>query len=203
MKTKDAFAMRDFDEQSFLQRQLKACGLSDRALIKSDGNADDFDDLLRTRRAYLQFCDNLFQWRQRLNRHGDRLGRYQAALGRLIATADDDALKPKSKRAVALSDQYAAIAQRIRNAEQTADFMQGDLDRTQRACCMKTFAQRLKETRKSLGLTQGDLGKILGMSTRMISFYEHAAREPSLATLKILARISNRPVGWFLEGTTS
>lgn len=203
MKTKNAFALRDFDEQKFLQRQLKACGLSDRALIKPDGNVDDFDDLLRTRRAYLDFCDNLFQWRQRLNRHGDRLDRYQAALGRLIATADDDVLKPKSKRTVALSDQYAAIAKTIIDAEKRATVMRDQVDIAQRSYCLKIFARRLKETRKSLRMTQTDFGKVFGLSQRIISNYELGQREPSLAMLKILARISNRPIGWFLEGTTS
>lgn len=203
MKNKNAFALRDFDEQKFLQRQLKACGLSDRALIKPDGNVDDFDDLLRTRRAYLKFCDNLFQWRQRLNRHGDRLGRYQAALGRLIATADDDVLKPKSTRAGALSDQYAAIAKTIIDAEKKATVMRDHVAIAQRSYCLKIFARRLKETRKSLRMPQAEFGKVFGLSQRSISNYELGQREPSLAMLKILARISNRPVGWFLEGTTS
>lgn len=203
MKNRNAFALRDFDEQKFLQRQLKACGLSDRALIKPDGNVDDFDDLLRTRRAYLKFCDNLFQWRQRLIRHNDRLGRYQAALGRLIATADDDVLKPKSTRAVALSDQYAAIAKTIIDAEQRATVMRDQVDIAQRNYCLKIFARRLKETRESLRLTQAEFGKVFGVTQKTISNYENAAREPSLAMLKILFQLSNRPIDWFLEGTTS
>ena len=203
MKTKDAFAMRGFDEQKFLQRQLKACGLSDRALIKHDGNVDDFDDLLRTRRAYLQFCDNLFQWRQRLNRHGDRLGRYQAALGRLIATADDGALKPKSKRVNALSERYVDIVKTIIDAEKRATNMRDRVDIAQRNYCLKIFARRLKETRKSLRMTQAEFGKVFGLSQRIISNYELGQREPSLPMLLILSQLSNRPVDWFLEGTTS
>ena len=199
MKTRDAFALRGFDEQKFLQRQLKACGLSDRALIKPDGNADDFDDLLRTRRAYLQFCDNLFQWRQRLVRHNDRLGRYQAALVKAISTADDDVLKPKSKRALALSDRYAAIAKTIVDAEKKATVMRDHVDVAQRNYCLKIFARRLKETRKSLRMTQRAFGEIFGLSQRGYSDYEQSLREPSTSMLKILARISNRPVGWFLD----
>jgi len=203
MKTKNAFALRDFDEQKFLQRQLNACGLSDRALIKPDGNVDDFDDLLRTRQAYLKFCDNLFQWRQRLNRHGDRLGKYSAILGRLIATTDDDALKPKSARVNALSERYAAIAKTIIDAEKKATVMRDQVDVAQRNYCLKIFARRLKETRKSLRMTQRAFGEIFGLSQRGYSDYEQSLREPSTSMLKILARISNRPVGWFLDGTTS
>lgn len=198
MKTRDAFALRGFDEQKFLQRQLNACGLSDRALIKPDGNVDDFDDLLRTRQAYLKFCDNLFQWRQRLVRHNDRLGRYQAALGRLIATADDDVLKPKSTRAVAFSDRYAAIAKTIADAEKKATVMRDHVDVAQRNYCLKIFARRLKETRKSLRMTQADFGKVFGVTQKTISNYENAAREPSLAMLKILFQLSNRPIDWLL-----
>lgn len=198
MKTRDAFALRDFDEQKFLQRQLKACGLSDRALIKPDGNVDDFDDLLRTRRAYLKFCDNLFQWRQRLVRHFNRLGKYSAILGRLIATADDDALKPKSARVNALSERYVDIAKTIQAAEQAATVMRDHVDIAQRNYCLKIFARRLKETRKSLRMTQADFGKVFGVTQKTISNYENAAREPSLAMLKILFQLSNRPIDWLL-----
>ena len=54
------------------------------------------------------------------------------------------------------------------------------------------------DDRKSLGMTQGALGKKIGVSTKMISFYEHAAREPSLATLKTLSQLSGRTTDWFL-----
>ena len=202
MKKIDAFALRGFDEQKFLQQQLKTCGLSDRALIKPDGNVDDFDDLLRTRRAYLQFADMLFRFRQRLVRHNDRLGRYQAALTRATASASDDVyrntIRPKSKRAVALSDQYAGIVRAIIDAEKRATAMRDQVDIMQRAVCLKKFAARFKEIRKSLGLTQGDLGKVFGVTQKTISNYENAAREPSLATLKTLSRLSDRPVDWLL-----
>ena len=203
MKKQSAFALKDFDEQKFLQRQLKACELSTNALIKPDGDADDFDDLLRSRRAYLKFCDNLFQWRQRLIRHIDRLGRYQAALGRLIATADDEAyqniLRPKSKRTVALSDRYAAIVKTIIDAEKRATNMRDRVDIAQRNYCLKIFARRLKETRKSLRMTQAEFGKVFGLSQRIISNYELGQREPSLPMLLILSQLSNRPVDWFLR----
>lgn len=203
MKTKNAFALRGFDEQKFLQSQLEACGLSERALLKPDGDADDFDDLLRTRRAYQKFCDEMYKCRQRLVRHNDRLGRFLASLGGAIASVSDDVyqttLKPESKRVVALSDRYTSIAQRILNAEKMATGMRDHVDIAQRNYCLKVFATRLKTTRQSLGLTQADLGAEFGVSKKAVSHYENALREPSLAMLKIISQLSNRPVDWFLS----
>lgn len=202
MKTKNAFALRGFDEQKFFQRQLKDCGLSETALIKPDGNPDDFDDLLRTRCAYLQFCDNLSTYRQRLARHIDRLGRYQATLVRAVASAPDDVyqntIRPKSKRAVSLFDRYAGIAKKIRGAEQAAVVMRDRIDVMQRNCCLKIFARRLRETRQSLGLTQEAFGKVFGLGQRGYSNYEQGLREPPLSMLLILSQLSGRPVDWFV-----
>lgn len=45
------------------------------------------------------------------------------------------------------------------------------------------FGERLKKLRKSVGLSQQELGDILGLSKACISQYEKNARVPSIETL--------------------
>ena len=54
---------------------------------------------------------------------------------------------------------------------------------------MLPFAKRIKELRKSNGLTQEELGKLVNISKVSISFYESGARMPSLDTLTALCDV--------------
>lgn len=196
-KTKDAFALRGLYEKYFLVEEMSKFGLGANALQKPDAALDNFDDLQRARLAYLNLCDALKNFRRRLIRHIDRLGKYHAELTKNIAEASDEdyfsIIKPRSKRVVRLSDEYTTIAQKLIEAETTVEKMIEVIDGYQRNCCLKIFSRRLKETRKAAGMTQKQLGRILGVSQRAISNYENALREPSLTTLKILAELFGRP----------
>jgi transcriptional regulator with XRE-family HTH domain len=46
------------------------------------------------------------------------------------------------------------------------------------------FGARLATLRKAKGLTQPELGKQLGISTKMVDYYEHRARNPSIAIVQ-------------------
>ena len=54
---------------------------------------------------------------------------------------------------------------------------------------MLLFAKRIRELRKSNGLTQEELGKLVNISKVSISFYESGARMPSLDTLTALCDV--------------
>lgn len=202
-KTKDAFALRGFDENSFLCKEMSKLGLGADALQKPDADREDFADLQRARLAYLNLCDELKNFRRRLIRHNARLGKYHECLTKTIAVASDEdyfsIIKPRSKRAVLLSDQHATIAKKLIEAEEAAATMIEVIDGYQRICCLKIFSRRLKEARKSAGMTQTELGKLLGVSQRTVAYYEQGHREPSLPTLKILSELSASPVDWFLN----
>lgn len=51
-----------------------------------------------------------------------------------------------------------------------------------------TFAQRLLEIRKSKGLTQIELARLTGISTRMIAHYETKVKHPAPESLVLLAK---------------
>lgn len=49
------------------------------------------------------------------------------------------------------------------------------------------FGERVRELRKQRKMTQGDLGKALGIGQTTIAGWENATKEPKYATLKLVA----------------
>ena len=52
---------------------------------------------------------------------------------------------------------------------------------------MSTFAQKLLEERKKRNMTQTDVGKLIGISQRMVLEYETAGRRPHQKRMELLA----------------
>ena len=52
---------------------------------------------------------------------------------------------------------------------------------------MSTFGEKIKELRKTRGLTQPELAKELGVSNGMISNWENDVNEPGLSHIKNIA----------------
>lgn len=63
-----------------------------------------------------------------------------------------------------------------------------------------TFGQRLREARRALGLTQGELGRP-DFTKGFISLLEHDRAKPSVASLELLATRLGRPASYFLDGS--
>lgn len=61
------------------------------------------------------------------------------------------------------------------------------------------LARRLKEARQACGLTQAQVGKVLGVTYQMVQKYEMAQSTLSALKLQQLAQLLQRPVAWFLE----
>ena len=62
----------------------------------------------------------------------------------------------------------------------------------------KQFGARIKNMRKSLGLTQADLAKKIGVTKQAITTYETGIREPSFRNLIKLSRVLNVTTDWLL-----
>lgn len=67
---------------------------------------------------------------------------------------------------------------------------------------MNTFAERLKNCRISLGLSQADLGKKVGLTQGQIGFYENGKTLGVKHILKLANALEVRPE-WIMYGTGS
>lgn len=65
----------------------------------------------------------------------------------------------------------------------------------------KYFGQRLKELRIEKGITQEDLGKVLGVTKGTISRYENGISSPGVSEVKLLSEYFNVNFYW-LAGTS-
>lgn len=57
-----------------------------------------------------------------------------------------------------------------------------------------TTGQKIKQLRKEKGLTQKDLGKLIGMSYQQIGQYENGKRKPKTETLRKIANALEVPI---------
>ena len=61
------------------------------------------------------------------------------------------------------------------------------------------FGKRLKELRTEKGLSQQQLGEVLGFCNQTVSFWESGSREPDLDTLLKIARYFDGTLEELLE----
>lgn len=237
-KSKDAFALKDFDAQRILQRRFfKELNLdadkTDEEILQSM-KAADTDSFEETQKKYDETSAVLFkavEYQNRIKRHVDRLTRYARALEYKITEkykawekmpqgtdfpAENVALSIRHDRVIRLSQKYCGSFKA--DVFSTTSFLIGgiavnsvggliqkmatihkEIDSKIDTHYRKIFAARLRQARKELGLTQDDLGKLVGFSKRAISNYEKAERTPSIILLIRISQKLNRSMNWFLE----
>lgn len=62
------------------------------------------------------------------------------------------------------------------------------------------FGERLADIRKRCGLTQEELGKRVGMSQRLLTYYETRAKNPPVGHVAVLARALDVSVDELIYG---
>lgn len=62
-----------------------------------------------------------------------------------------------------------------------------------------TLAQKLKISRRQIGLSQKQMGSALKLSDKAISSYEVGRATPNLETLRNISVLTNKPVAYFMD----
>ena len=65
---------------------------------------------------------------------------------------------------------------------------------------MKIMGERIAKLRRSIGLSQATLAKMLGLSTSTIAMYEQGRREPSVSIIIALADTLGVTIDYLLTG---
>lgn len=66
-----------------------------------------------------------------------------------------------------------------------------------------SLAEKLKKSRKAVGLSQREMGKILKLSDKAVSSYEVGRAVPSFESLKQISEVTHKPINYFLEDQPS
>lgn len=65
-----------------------------------------------------------------------------------------------------------------------------------------TLGQKIRYARRSIGLSQKQLGGLLQLSDKAVSAYEVGRAVPPLDTLKEISKHTTKPMSFFLEEST-
>ena len=226
-KTKDAFALRDFDETRILQRLwFKDFNLpigSDEDVLLSFLNVFEKPVAGITPSGYLKVItpnqegylagaienletisrigDRAVFYEALLERHMIRLNAIQKSLVEKFMATEERMYKEKFIRATDLLKLYRAVLNSTMALRQKITFkVQMLKELFEKDFRQRFFGTRLRQARKAAGLTQAELAGRVGFKTfNAIAQYERGIRDPSLPTLFRLAKELNCSADWLLN----
>lgn len=204
-KTKNAFALRDFDAERILQRNffLQRLGIifenTDIETLEIYYSVADTSEkgAKAMEQKLTELCNvgqAVWNYKERLTNHLNKLGDYVTRYAVEFTKTNDDNAKRKYARADGLAEKYTKFR---RACEQLFEKCQSLISEGEKAIQQQykiEFATSLKRLRQEKKMTQRDLAGRLGISVPSLSQFESAKIEP---TLKTLARLAN-----ILETTT-
>lgn len=196
-KTRDAFALKDFDRARILQRPYFKDfnfdkDLTDAKILSSlFAEVDDLiSELERKNETLSKLRDKLHKYRGRLSKHAERLRRYYRS---------KDEQSAEFKRARDLDVSYTIdILPAIGNISTAIALSIKNSDSVLRKRYRERFAERLKKARLNLKITQRDLAERLNYTVDGFRELEKPRSEPNLTALIRLSRNLNVSTDWLL-----
>ena len=191
-KTRNAFALRNFDNNIFTQYLLFSIR------IKEIG----FREVQNWKKDYSERREKLMALHDRIFRHIGRLRKYKIILLEKLSIVDDEKeycrISEKKCRVLKLTQRYASFYSKtlMYLSEFSEDVLR--LRKQLEENVLITFAERLKKIREEAHLTQTQLAEKLDMTQKIISCYENSRSAPSVQSLIALSLEFNRSTDWLL-----
>ena len=190
MKTKNAFAFRDFDSARILQRPFFKnfyfeSDKSDTEILDSlsESKKDSVDTLERKLYVIKAVIERLRAFRHLIDRHNKtRLSKYNKKKSK--------SKKDKIQRFVPVME-YSNASNNILELINKFEKLYCDIEKKLQEHYRKDFANRLKQARQALGLTQKQLGALIQVSPQAFYLYENGKRDVSVPTIIRLAKVLN------------
>ena len=193
MKTKNAFAFRDFDSTHILQRPFFKNFYfepekSDAEILESLNNAtdDSVESWEKNLYAIKAILDRLEEFRHLINRHNEkRLDKYnkKKAKSRGIKIAELQRPAPVME--------YFSASLSVAELINKFKTLYCRIDKNIQARYRKEFGNRLKQGRKALGLTQKQFSDLIQVSQQAFSLYERGEQDVPVYTVIRLAKALN------------
>lgn len=212
-KTKDAFALRDFDGERILQRPFFKgfhfdADKSDAEILQdlSLGYDDSLSTLERKHKVLNEIFNNLSRLDVLVCKHSKRLKIYRQKLKKKIKSVGDDvkkmSLEKRDEFGQRLGFEYVLVIDSdIENLMQLVENKWHELENRLQETYRKNFAERLKQARIKANLSRKQLGDAINISPNGFGLYETGKREPTLTSLIRLARTLNVSADWLIGAT--
>lgn len=213
MKTKNAFAFRDFDKQKILQRRFFKdfhfdADKSDTEILQDLSLADN--DSLPTIERKHQVLKSVFDRLSRLDvlvcNHTNRIKRCQQNLSKEINSIRDDDAKKKLEQRYSFGQSIAleyifGVSSGVEDLMKPLEKIWRELENKLQELYRENFAERLKRARLKAKLSRKELGDTINLSPNGYGQYESARREPSLTSLIRLSRTLKVSADWLIGVT--
>ena len=193
MKTKNAFAFRDFDSARILQRPFFKnfyfdSDKSDAQILESLSKAteDSVDSWEKNLYAIKATYERLLEFRHLIDRHNEnRLNRYNRK------KSEAKGIKITELQRPAPVMEYFNASLSVLELMNKFEKLYCDIEKKIQARYRKDFGTRLKRARQALGLTQQQLGDLIRISSQGVSLYELGKRDASIPTIIKFAKVLN------------
>lgn len=184
-KTKNAFALRDFDEKRILARFYSFDDEEDSSILVQWGGKLHSLKNMKTRTD---------DYAKRIMKHQEKLIKYLLLLVE-EKNIEETQMLNRIQRVRVLRTLYDKVLFALAQLKESLEKI---IEKAKEIECRGRFSERLKQARTEAGLTQSQLAEKLGMRQSSYSSYENAGTEPSLATLSNISKILKRPTDWLL-----
>lgn len=193
MKTKNAFAFRDFDSARILQRPFFKnfyfdSNKSDAEILDSLNtvNEDSVESWEKNLYAIKAIHDRLAKFRHLINRHNEkRLDTYNKKKSKLENVKISELQRPAPVM------EYFSASLSILELMNKFKNLYSDIEKKIQARYRKDFGSRLKRIRQDLKLTQKQFGDLIRVSPQVFSFYERGEHDIPVHTIIRLAKALN------------
>ena len=178
MKTKNAFAFRDFDSARILQRPFFknlyfSSDKSDAEILESlSMSTEDSVDILEKKLYVIKATyERLTEFRHLIDRHNEkRLDKYNRTKSKSEKIRMNEIQRPAPVM------EYFSASLSVLELINKFEKLYYGIDKKLQARYRKEFANRLKRIRQDLGLTQKQFGDLIQISPQVFSLYERGER---------------------------
>ena len=193
MKTKNAFAFRDFDSTHILQRPFFKNfyfepNKSDAEILDSLNNTaeNSVDSWERNLYMIKAIHERLGKFRHLIDRHNEkRLNKYNRK------KSESKGIKITELKHPAPVMEYFNASLSVSELIKQFEKLYYEIEKKIKALYRKDFGNRLKQGRKSLGLTQKQLGALIQVSPQIFSLYERGEQDVPVYAVIRLAKALN------------
>lgn len=194
MKTKDAFALRDFDTERILQRNFFIEEHDDTVYIESDTEKLDTVDarnvahlgsaeMVKHIAKLQEFKSAVANYKRLLDVHKNRLESLATCYAKKFTETAAQIWQEKYRRAQNLQQAYSNAITALCNLQEKITKLEQSGEKAIDQQRRKEFANQLKDARQKAGMKQSDVAGKVKVASTTIANYEQGRADPQIPLL--------------------